>query len=68
VQEWDLPSPVVLLGGEGHYRVAIDYRDCGPTGNSPVVWIDNEMNHELLLAPDFRRFIERLTPSEGLPE
>ena len=34
----------------------------------PVVWIDNEMDHELLLASNFRSFIERLTPSEGFPE
>lgn len=61
VQEWELPSPVVLLSGQGHYWLALDYRDCGPEGNPPVVWIDNEMNHELLLAPDFRAFVERLT-------
>jgi len=68
VQEWDLPSPVVLLGGEGHYWIALDYRDCGPAEDPSVVWIDNEMDHELLLAPNFRTFIERLTSSESFPE
>ncbi|MEJ3746224.1 SMI1/KNR4 family protein [Actinomycetes bacterium KLBMP 9797] len=32
VQEWELPSPVVLLNGQGHYWLALDYRDCGPAG------------------------------------
>jgi hypothetical protein len=68
VQEWELPSPVVLLSGEGHYWIALDYRDCGPAGKPSVVWIDNEMNHELLLAPDFRAFVERLTASASFPE
>ncbi|WP_238011891.1 SMI1/KNR4 family protein [Dactylosporangium sp. AC04546] len=68
VQEWDLPSPVVLLSGQGHYWLALDYRDCGPEGNPPVVWIDNEMKHELSLAPNFRTFVERLTASAAFPE
>jgi hypothetical protein len=63
VRERELPSPVVLLSGQGHYWLALDYRGCGPRGNPPVVWIDNEMNHEFLLAPDFRAFVERLTAS-----
>ncbi|MEU0558209.1 SMI1/KNR4 family protein [Dactylosporangium sp. NPDC006015] len=68
VQEWGLPSPVVLLSGDGHCWIALDYRKCGPTGNPSVVWIDDEMNHELLLAPDFRAFVERLTASAAFPE
>ncbi|PWK47049.1 SMI1/KNR4 family protein SUKH-1 [Actinoplanes xinjiangensis] len=68
VQEWELPSPVVLLSGQGHYWVALDYRKCGPTGEPSVVWLDNEMDHELPLAPDFRTFVERLTSSASFPE
>jgi hypothetical protein len=26
VQEWELPTPVVLLSGDGHYWIALDYR------------------------------------------
>jgi hypothetical protein len=63
VREWDLPTPVVLLSGQGHYWVALDYRTCGPNGDPAVTWIDNEMNHELQLAPDFRTFVECLTTS-----
>lgn len=68
VREWDLPSPVVLLSGQGHYWLALDYRDCGPAGQPRVVWIDNEMDHELTLAPNFRTFVERLTASAQFEE
>jgi hypothetical protein len=68
VQEWELPSSVILLSGQGHYWIALDYRDCGPAGKPPVVWIHNEMNHELQLAPDFRAFVEHLTASAAFPE
>lgn len=43
---------------EGHYWVALDYRSSGSNGEPSVVWIDNEMEQELQLAPTFRRFIE----------
>ncbi|MET7397061.1 SMI1/KNR4 family protein [Dactylosporangium sp. NPDC005572] len=62
VREWELPSPCVLLSGQGHFWVALDYRACGPTGVPSVAWIDNELGHELRLAPDFRAFVERLVP------
>jgi hypothetical protein len=63
VGEWDLPSPVVLLSGQGHYWIALDYRMCGPEGEPSVVWLDEDMAGELQLAPDFRRFVERLRSS-----
>jgi hypothetical protein len=68
VQEWELPTPVVLLSGDGHYWIALDYRVCGPTGEPSVAWLDNEMDHELQVAPGFRAFVERLTASASFPE
>src|SRR5262245_40436227 len=62
IREWDLPQPVVLLYGEGHYWVALDYRNSGPLGEPSVTWIDNEISHELALAPSFRTFVEKLGP------
>ncbi|MFE2560568.1 SMI1/KNR4 family protein [Streptomyces sp. NPDC059352] len=32
VEEWGLPSPVVLLSGDGHYWIGLDYRACGESG------------------------------------
>lgn len=68
VQEWELPSPVILLSGEGHYWLALDFRTCGPAGQPPVVWLDSEMEHELTLAPNFRAFVERLTAAASFDE
>lgn len=56
VREWELPSPVVLLHGDGHWWVALDYRGCGRTGEPSVVWIDDEAD-ALFLASDFGSFI-----------
>ncbi|MEV6429134.1 SMI1/KNR4 family protein [Nocardia sp. NPDC051463] len=64
VQEWDLPAPVVLLHGDGHWWVALDYRACGPTGEPSVVEIDSDGPGVVFLAPDFDSFVEGLTASE----
>ncbi|MEU5168126.1 MULTISPECIES: SMI1/KNR4 family protein [Streptomyces] len=64
VEEWGLPSPIVLLSGDGHTWIALDYRSCGPYGEPSVTWFDVERDEELALAPDFRSFVEGLT-SEG---
>jgi hypothetical protein len=64
VQEWGLPEPVVLLTGDGHWWIALDYRASGPHGEPSVTWFDTELGTELELAPDFRTFVGGLT-SEG---
>lgn len=63
VAEWGLPSPVLLLSGDGHTWVALDYRVCGPAGEPSVVWLDADRGSERALAPDFRTFVEGLRPS-----
>jgi hypothetical protein len=62
VEEWGLPAPVVLLSGDGHSWIALDYRASGPQGEPSVTWLDADRGTELALAPDFRSFIEALTP------
>ena len=64
VREWNLPAHIVLLSGQGHYWIALDYRTCGPNGEPAVTWIDNEMDHEVRLAPNFRVFVEQLASSD----
>lgn len=54
VEEWGLPSPVVLLSGDGHYWIGLDYRACGERGEPSVTWFDTDSGAELPLAPDFR--------------
>ncbi|MFI0352896.1 SMI1/KNR4 family protein [Actinomadura sp. 9N407] len=63
VKEWGLPPGLVLLSGDGHCWIALDYR----AHHQPhVTWIDNEMKSELHLATDFRAFIEGLQPADNL--
>lgn len=61
VEEWALPSPLVLLSGDGHCWIALDYRLCGRQGEPSVMWFDTDWNTELPLAADFKTFIEGLT-------
>ncbi|WTI12186.1 SMI1/KNR4 family protein [Streptomyces sp. NBC_00820] len=75
VEEWGLPTDVVLISGGGHYWIGLDYRTCGRHGEPSVAWFDADDNSELALAPDFRSFAEGLTSavefdserSEGSP-
>jgi hypothetical protein len=61
VKEWGLPSQIVLLSGDGHCWIGLDYRGCGPDGDPSVTWFDAELDTELPLAGDFRTFVEKLT-------
>ncbi|MFC9243797.1 SMI1/KNR4 family protein [Streptomyces sp. NPDC057136] len=61
VEEWELPSPIVLLSGDGHCWVGLDYRACGRRGEPSVTLFDTELSSELALAGDFRSFVEGLT-------
>ncbi len=63
VEEWGLPSPLVLLSGDGHCWVALDYRTCGRNGEPSVTWFDTEIETEVPLAVDFRSFVEALVPA-----
>src|SRR5687767_7333938 len=64
VGEWKMPSPTVLLLGDGHYWIALDYRRCGRQGAPAVTWFETELGTELVLASDFRSFVEGLTANE----
>ncbi|MEU3216763.1 SMI1/KNR4 family protein [Streptomyces sp. NPDC006971] len=66
IEEWGLPSPLVLLSGDGHWWIALDYRTCGARGEPSVTWFDAELPAELPLAEDFRTFVERLTSAHSL--
>ncbi|MBB5807593.1 hypothetical protein F4560_007361 [Saccharothrix ecbatanensis] len=68
VREWGLPERVVLLTGDGHWWIALDYRVCGPAGEPSVVWLDAEMDEDLTLAPSFQSFVEALAPAAAFGE
>ncbi|MFJ8871212.1 SMI1/KNR4 family protein [Streptomyces sp. NPDC102473] len=61
VEEWGLPPSLVLLSGDGHCWIALDYRACGARGEPSVTWFDVDGDTELPLAADFQTFVERLT-------
>jgi len=60
IAAWSLPNHIVLLDGECHYWVALDYRECGSTGNPSVVWIDVDNEKEFKFPNSFSEFIEGL--------
>jgi hypothetical protein len=63
-EEWEMPPELVLLEGDGHTWVALDYRrDRVPS----VTWYDNELEQDIPLAPDFRTFLEGLGPDPDAP-
>ncbi|MGE7386523.1 SMI1/KNR4 family protein [Streptomyces sp. NPDC004126] len=66
VEEWGLPSPLVLLSGDGHCWIALDYRACGEHGEPSLIWLDVDDGTQLLLAADFQTFAERLRAAAPL--
>lgn len=58
--EWGLPPNQILLAGDGHTWISLDYRS-GPVPK--VTWIDVECEEELVLAESFGQFVAGLVPS-----
>ena len=61
-QEWGLPQGLVLLNGDGHWWIALDYRNSG-AADPTVVWLDVESGQDLQLADSFDAFINALEPT-----
>jgi hypothetical protein len=60
-EEWGLPPRQVLLSGDGHYWITLDYR----RGSVPsVAWIDVECGEDIQIAPSFAAFLAGLVPSD----
>jgi len=57
--EWGLPPKQVLLSGDGHYWITLDYRS-GPEPS--VAWIDVECGEDMQIAPSFGAFLNGLVP------
>jgi hypothetical protein len=68
IEEWELPSPIVLLSGDGPCWIGLDYRACARSGEPSVTWFDADLATELALADDFRSFVEALSPSSALAD
>lgn len=58
-EEWGLPEKQVLLSGEGHWWITLDYRN----GDIPIVaWIDVDCGENIIIANSFSQFVSGLVP------
>ncbi len=58
IDEWGLPENLVLISGDGHSWIALDYRK--NKTEPPIIFIDVEENQEISLAKSFEEFINGL--------
>ena len=60
--EWGLPPHQILLSGDGHYWITLDYR----SGQMPsVAWIDVECGEDIQIAKSFSEFLTGLLPDSA---
>jgi hypothetical protein len=63
-EEWGLPQKQVLLSGDGHWFITLDYRH----GSAPrVAWFDTELDEEVPVADSFPAFLAGLVARDDLP-
>lgn len=56
-QEWGLPKKQILLTGDGHWWITLDYRQ----SNIPTIrWIDCEFGEDIQIADTFNDFFNGL--------
>lgn len=58
IKEWELPSNIVLISGDGHSWVILDYRQ--EKSEPSVSFIDTEQEIDVQLAIKFKEFINQL--------
>lgn len=58
IEEWDLPEKIVIISGEGHSWLALDYRNIKE--NPPVIYIDVDRDQIFEIASNFEVFLDGL--------
>jgi len=58
IQEWGLPTDIVLFSGDGHSWIAFDYRKTKE--EPPIIYIDTEDEQIIELATSFQMFLDGL--------
>lgn len=66
LREWGLPEKQVLLSGDGHTWLSLDYRDA--EDEPAVIWLDSEAGSEEFLAESFMEFFSKLRPARELED
>ena len=62
-EEWDMPPGLVLLCGDGHSWVALDYRGLAPDDEPPVVYCMQDVPWRIThLTATFSDFLRGLGP------
>ncbi|MCY8006390.1 SMI1/KNR4 family protein [Bacillus haynesii] len=58
IKEWGLPDNLILIHGDGHTWIALDYREMKE--NPPVHYFDSEFEENFRLADSFGEFLSKL--------
>lgn len=64
-KEWGLPEQQVLLSGNGHYWITLDYRQ---SPEPSVAWLDIDCGEDIQIADSFEEFLFGLVPSSTFDE
>lgn len=59
-EEWELPERQVLLGGDGHYWISLDYR--GEATEPAIAWLGEEFAEDVRIASSFNELLAGLVP------
>lgn len=62
IKEWELPNDIVLISGDGHTWIALDYRKASV--EPPIIYIDTESDQTITIAPNFKAFLNGLYNEE----
>jgi hypothetical protein len=70
--EWGYPDWGIGIADTptaGHEQIMLDYRECGPTGEPRVVYVDQEADYAVVaVAPDFASFLRGLISEDQFEE
>ncbi|TFD96627.1 SMI1/KNR4 family protein [Jeotgalibacillus sp. R-1-5s-1] len=60
IEEWGLPTGLVILSTQGSTGITLDYRDIQPSDEPPVIYYDVDAGEEQVLAKSFADFLTQL--------
>lgn len=58
IKEWDLPIGIIVISGDGHAFIALDYRE--NNFDPKVIYIDIDMAQVVTIANNFKVFLNNL--------
>lgn len=60
IKEWNLPQKLLLLSGDGHWWVCLDYRKMNERGEPKISYLDSEYKIDTVISDSFKDFIDKL--------